>query len=76
VCPRRAIDVGGCRCQAALLTGDAAATDPVCGFSPRRGLVDELLTSVNGTPATTPGWALRKNLTRSSAFPSSIGPVR
>lgn len=27
-------DLGGCRCQAFALTGDAAATDPVCEFSP------------------------------------------
>jgi pyrroloquinoline quinone biosynthesis protein E len=29
-CDRRFIDYGGCRCQAFLLTGDAARTDPVC----------------------------------------------
>ena len=33
-CPRREQDFGGCRCQAFLLTGDAAATDPVCHLSP------------------------------------------
>ncbi len=33
-CERRAIDFGGCRCQAMALTGDAAATDPVCVKSP------------------------------------------
>jgi pyrroloquinoline quinone biosynthesis protein E len=32
-CPERETDFGGCRCQAALLTGDAANTDPVCGLS-------------------------------------------
>ena len=31
-CPQREIDFGGCRCQAALLTGNAANTDPVCEF--------------------------------------------
>jgi len=35
-CPLREVDHGGCRCQAALLTGDAAATDPACSLSPRR----------------------------------------
>ena len=35
-CERREIDFGGCRCQAALLTGDAANTDPVCALSPHR----------------------------------------
>jgi pyrroloquinoline quinone biosynthesis protein E len=42
-CPRKEIDFGGCRCQAYQLTGDAAATDPVCGLSPHRGLVDAAL---------------------------------
>lgn len=34
-CERRTEDFGGCRCQAFLLTGDPAATDPVCSLSPR-----------------------------------------
>ncbi|SFO95318.1 pyrroloquinoline quinone biosynthesis protein E [Amycolatopsis arida] len=42
-CARRTVDFGGCRCQAFLLTGDAAATDPVCSRSPNRGMVDALL---------------------------------
>ncbi|MFI9456021.1 pyrroloquinoline quinone biosynthesis protein PqqE [Amycolatopsis sp. NPDC052450] len=42
-CERRAIDFGGCRCQAFQLTGDAAATDPVCSRSPRRDVVDLIL---------------------------------
>jgi PqqA peptide cyclase len=35
-CPlgRQEVDFGGCRCQALRLTGDAAATDPVCHLSP------------------------------------------
>jgi len=33
-CERREIDFGGCRCQAMLLTGNPAATDPVCHLSP------------------------------------------
>jgi pyrroloquinoline quinone biosynthesis protein E len=33
-CERRDIDYGGCRCQAFMLTGDAAAADPVCHLSP------------------------------------------
>ncbi|WP_328988819.1 pyrroloquinoline quinone biosynthesis protein PqqE [Kribbella sp. NBC_01245] len=42
-CDRRGIDYGGCRCQAFLLTGDGASTDPVCKKSPDRGLVDLIL---------------------------------
>jgi pyrroloquinoline quinone biosynthesis protein E len=38
-CERRAIDFGGCRCQAFLLTGDATATDPACALAPRHDLV-------------------------------------
>ncbi len=33
-CEFREKDFGGCRCQAALLTGDPGVTDPVCTFSP------------------------------------------
>jgi pyrroloquinoline quinone biosynthesis protein E len=39
-CPARETDFGGCRCQAYQLLGDAAATDPVCTYSPRREVVD------------------------------------
>ncbi|WP_111415399.1 pyrroloquinoline quinone biosynthesis protein PqqE [Billgrantia lactosivorans] len=39
-CDERHRDVGGCRCQAYLLTGDAAATDPVCSLSPNHHLIE------------------------------------
>ena len=39
-CDRREVDFGGCRCQAALLTGDASATDPACSLSPHRDLLE------------------------------------
>jgi pyrroloquinoline quinone biosynthesis protein E len=35
-CPQREIDFGGCRCQAALIAGDATVTDPACSLSPYR----------------------------------------
>jgi len=35
-CPEREKDFGGCRCQAALLTGNAAQTDPACSLAPER----------------------------------------
>jgi PqqA peptide cyclase len=38
-CPEREQDFGGCRCQAHLLTGDAANADPVCELSPHHGIV-------------------------------------
>ena len=42
-CERKELDFGGCRCQAFLVTGDVAATDPVCHLSPMRFLIDAAL---------------------------------
>ncbi len=39
-CEERTTDHGGCRCQAFLLTGDAAAADPVCSKSAHHGVVE------------------------------------
>jgi pyrroloquinoline quinone biosynthesis protein E len=52
-CPRKEKDFGGCRCQAFLLTGDAEAIDPVCGYSPHHNLLTTLRTS---TPEALPIW--------------------
>jgi pyrroloquinoline quinone biosynthesis protein E len=41
-CERRAIDFGGCRCQALAIAGDAAATDPACELSPFHGRMQAL----------------------------------
>ncbi|GAC1360933.1 MAG: pyrroloquinoline quinone biosynthesis protein PqqE [Ktedonobacteraceae bacterium] len=46
-CPRQSIDFGGCRCQAFQLTGDAAATDPVCHLSPNHTLIEEAVLAAN-----------------------------
>ncbi|WP_149827809.1 pyrroloquinoline quinone biosynthesis protein PqqE [Streptomyces tailanensis] len=46
-CERREIDFGGCRCQAFLLTGDAARTDPVCHLSPDHDIVAERVRAAN-----------------------------
>ena len=42
-CDEKARDLGGCRCQAFMLAGDAAATDPVCSKSPHRDRVDQVI---------------------------------
>jgi pyrroloquinoline quinone biosynthesis protein E len=48
-CPEKERDFGGCRCQAFLLTGDAAATDPACAKSSHHGLVaDAVARSATG----------------------------
>ena len=46
-CERRAEDFGGCRCQASLLAGDAAATDPACSLAPKHQVV---LDAIRDTP--------------------------
>ncbi len=48
-CPEREQDFGGCRCQAYLLTGDAAATDPVCSKSPQHDRVTQIIAAVEDT---------------------------
>ncbi|PYJ21727.1 MAG: pyrroloquinoline quinone biosynthesis protein PqqE [Verrucomicrobia bacterium] len=58
-CPQREIDFGGCRCQAALLTGNAATTDPVCTLSPNRSVVDEVLRDLNSSSDHPPDWTYR-----------------
>jgi PqqA peptide cyclase len=60
-CPQRKIDFGGCRCQAALLTGNAALTDPVCEFSPNRGAIDAVLHDINTLREHTDEWTYRTN---------------
>lgn len=47
-CDERTKDFGGCRCQAFLLTGDAAAADPVCARSPKRHLIDTAIAAAVG----------------------------
>jgi PqqA peptide cyclase len=64
-CDRREQDFGGCRCQALLLTGDAAATDPVCSLAPLRPKVDAILAGLNAAPpdqlCVKPAWLYRPN---------------
>ena len=67
-CPQKEIDFGGCRCQAALFTGDAANTDPVCSLSPKRSLVDRVLANANSADSP-PTWSYRTNPTNGSIAP-------
>jgi len=42
-CSEKEKDFGGCRCQAFMMTGDAANTDPVCDKSPNhQALLDDV----------------------------------
>jgi PqqA peptide cyclase len=49
-CERKELDWGGCRCQALALAGDAAATDPACGLSPRHAEVLALAQRESAAP--------------------------
>jgi len=60
-CPQREIDFGGCRCQAALLTGNGANTDPVCDLSPNRPGVDAVLRDLNSSSDQIRDWSYRVN---------------
>ena len=60
-CPQKEIDFGGCRCQAALLTGNAANTDPVCELSPNRARVDAVLADINSSGEGARDWTYRVN---------------
>jgi PqqA peptide cyclase len=51
-CEFREVDFGGCRCQAALITGRADVTDPACSLSPYR---DKLVRFVESVQRTEPG---------------------
>jgi PqqA peptide cyclase len=50
-CDQRSQDFGGCRCQALLLTGDAAATDPACSLAPAHHIVEAALAEANSGTA-------------------------
>lgn len=51
-CPEKEKDFGGCRCQAYMLTGDAANADPVCDKSPHHQQLHEEVNRIDGLAGT------------------------
>ena len=51
-CPEKGRDFGGCRCQAYLVTGDAANADPVCDKSPHHALITGITARARGGTVT------------------------
>lgn len=47
-CPEKEKDLGGCRCQAYMLTADAANADPVCDKSPHHQKILDQIEAVAG----------------------------
>ena len=60
-CERRSQDFGGCRCQALLLAGDAAATDPACSLAPSHHVVTAEVEQAKAASDIKPGWIYRPN---------------
>lgn len=53
-CEHLEADLGGCRCQAFALTGEAARTDPTCPLSPDHDIVLQALEEANTEAPSTP----------------------
>ena len=51
-CDERELDLGGCRCQAYMLTGDPANADPVCDKSPSHDTVVKVVNMARRAAAT------------------------
>jgi PqqA peptide cyclase len=68
-CPERTKDFGGCRCQAYLLTGDAANADPVCDLSPHHHLVAEVVARAQGPRGEEKPLVFRSPANSSALFP-------
>ena len=64
-CPERVTDFGGCRCQAFLLTGDAANADPTCSLSPDHDIV---LQAVQQAEDTAPAEPVFRNVKNSKTY--------
>lgn len=65
-CPDKEKDLGGCRCQAFLLSGDPDVADPVCPKSPHHHLVEAIVTAADtraasGADAAAP-WGVGQNV--------------
>lgn len=76
VCDERASCFGGCRCQAYLLTGDAAAADPACSKSPSHEVILRAVeNAVSLQCAPQPIMRNRRNVSRALQKELSV-PVR
>lgn len=71
-CDQRELDFGGCRCQAALLTGEASNTDPACDLSPFRAQLIRVVNQAQIGSAELLGYQPRRNPVLSPGeFPGS-----
>jgi pyrroloquinoline quinone biosynthesis protein E len=73
-CPEKARDFGGCRCQAYLLTGDAANADPVCDLSPHHHLVTQAVAAADRPHVKEQPLVFRSDRNSSTLFPRRNAP--
>jgi pyrroloquinoline quinone biosynthesis protein E len=74
-CERRTVDWGGCRCQAFLLTGDAARTDPVCALSPDHGVVEAARRDADRPAGNAENLVYRRHGHGAADFADRVNPV-
>ncbi len=70
-CDEKEKDLGGCRCQAYMLTGDARNADPVCSKSPHHHQIVELVDKVDklsGKPEFEEKPLIFRNMKNSKSF--------
>ncbi len=69
-CPERFKDLGGCRCQAYMLTGDPTNTDPTCRLSPQHHKITDAIDEAEQRPATALPPLVYRNFRNSRALTS------
>ncbi len=72
-CDNKEQDVGGCRCQAYMLTGDATNTDPVCYKSPHHHLIEEAITAADRVGRNPQPYVMRRVQSASDLRQQSTG---
>jgi pyrroloquinoline quinone biosynthesis protein E len=72
-CDSRQQDFAGCRCQAYLLTGDAANADPACSRAPHHHLIEAAVAEAEGGHRVPRPLVLRKRGAIAAA-PVDLGP--
>ncbi|MDP6516584.1 MAG: pyrroloquinoline quinone biosynthesis protein PqqE [Alphaproteobacteria bacterium] len=71
-CDEKQTDFGGCRCQAYLLTGDAAKTDPACSLSPDHGIIEAAIAEAHRPLHSRQPLVLRQAGSITTAFTESV----
>jgi pyrroloquinoline quinone biosynthesis protein E len=74
-CDEKEKDFGGCRCQAYLLTGDAANADPICSKSPHHEQIVQLVKQTDSAPQADGAPLVFRNMRNSKKLTADRWPV-